>query len=186
MVAMRRRACAGNAEGFSITPFAAGHLLGGCAWRITTPGDEDIVYAVHYNHRKQARATPGCCHGADEHCMTGSEALCDPPMHVAQKRALLSMLSPTVDRRGGAPPAEGSLADLAGSPECVHAVTGLPAAHSPHHGRGQRAAQPPRQQGCPGQGPPGLSCLHPEERRSVAAPQLAVINGTQSGACAPE
>ncbi|CAK0764272.1 hypothetical protein CVIRNUC_003141 [Coccomyxa viridis] len=43
----------GNAEGFSITPFAAGHLLGGCAWRITTPGDEDIVYAVHYNHRKQ-------------------------------------------------------------------------------------------------------------------------------------
>ena len=45
---------AGAAEGFTITPFAAGHLVGGCAWRITTPEDEDIVYAVHYNHRKQA------------------------------------------------------------------------------------------------------------------------------------
>lgn len=46
---------AGAAEGFTITPFAAGHLIGGCAWRITTPEDEDIVYAVHYNHRKQVR-----------------------------------------------------------------------------------------------------------------------------------
>ena len=67
LVAMRCRTCAGNAEGFSITPFTAGHLLGGCAWRITTPGDEDIVYAVHYNHRKQARATLVCNHGAREH-----------------------------------------------------------------------------------------------------------------------
>ena len=66
MVIMQRRARAGNAEGFSITPFAAGHLLGGCAWRITTPGDEDIVYAVHYNHRKQARAPLGCSHGAHQ------------------------------------------------------------------------------------------------------------------------
>ena len=50
---------AGVAEGFTITPFAAGHLVGGCAWRITTPEDEDIVYAVHYNHRKQVRC--GTC-----------------------------------------------------------------------------------------------------------------------------
>ena len=67
---MQRRACAGNAEGFSITPFAAGHLLGGCAWRITTPGDEDIVYAVHYNHRKQARAMLGCSFGNHAGCVT--------------------------------------------------------------------------------------------------------------------
>ena len=49
-----RSYAAGAAQGFTITPFAAGHLVGGCAWRITTPEDEDIVYAVHYNHRKQA------------------------------------------------------------------------------------------------------------------------------------
>ena len=71
---LRCRPNAGNAEGFSITPVAAGHLLGGCAWRITTPGDEDIVYAVHYNHRKQARAELGCSRGAHEHCMTASQA----------------------------------------------------------------------------------------------------------------
>ena len=46
---------AGAGEGFTITPVAAGHLIGGCAWRITTPENEDIVYAVHYNHRKQVR-----------------------------------------------------------------------------------------------------------------------------------
>ena len=52
---------AGAAEGFSITPFAAGHLVGSCAWRITTPQDEDIVYAVHYNHRKQVLSTQLAC-----------------------------------------------------------------------------------------------------------------------------
>ena len=72
-MAKRGLACAGNAEGFSITPFAAGHLVGGCAWRITTPGDEDIVYAVHYNHRKQARAKLGCS---------------SPPFHVDAKCSL--------------------------------------------------------------------------------------------------
>ena len=89
-------ACAGNAEGFSITPFAAGHLLGGCAWRITTPGDEDIVYAVHYNHRKQARAELGCSHGAHEHCMTEAELVCGSLPRVVQEQAFLFMLSPTV------------------------------------------------------------------------------------------
>ena len=56
-LARRSDPAAGAAEGFTITPFAAGHLVGGCAWRITTPEDEDIVYAVHYNHRKQASCT---------------------------------------------------------------------------------------------------------------------------------
>ena len=169
--------CAGNAEGFSITPFAAGHLLGGCAWRITTPGEEDIVYAVHYNHRKQARATLGCSHDAYEPCMTGSELVCDFLSHVEPEQALLSMLSLTAVRHECDPAAEGCPAGLAGSPECVHAVASLPAAHSPHHGCGQRLAQPSRQQGCPGQGPPGLSCLYTEKRRCVAASQTAAIYG---------
>ena len=43
---------AGGGEGFAVTPFAAGHLLGGALWRLTTRDEEHIVYAAAYNHRK--------------------------------------------------------------------------------------------------------------------------------------
>jgi len=35
-----------------VTPFPAGHLVGGCVWRIEVAGEE-IVYAVDTNHRKE-------------------------------------------------------------------------------------------------------------------------------------
>ena len=62
---------AGAGEGFTITAVAAGHLIGGCAWRITTPEDEDIVYAVHYNHRKQVRRN---VYMLPQMCPTGCQA----------------------------------------------------------------------------------------------------------------
>ena len=37
---------AGLGAGFTLTALAAGRLLGGALWRITTPDGEDIVYAV--------------------------------------------------------------------------------------------------------------------------------------------
>ena len=46
---MRR---AGAGEGFAVTPFSAGHLLGGALWRLTTRDEEHIVYAAAYHHRK--------------------------------------------------------------------------------------------------------------------------------------
>ena len=42
--------CSGKGVGILITPFAAGHLLGGAVWRIRKTG-EDFVYAPDYNHR---------------------------------------------------------------------------------------------------------------------------------------
>ncbi|KAJ7523061.1 hypothetical protein O6H91_18G035900 [Diphasiastrum complanatum] len=42
----------GKGEGISITPYAAGHLLGGTIWKITKD-TEDIIYAVDFNHRKE-------------------------------------------------------------------------------------------------------------------------------------
>lgn len=36
----------------SVTAYPAGHLLGGAIWQILTPDEEQIVYAVHWNHRK--------------------------------------------------------------------------------------------------------------------------------------
>lgn len=36
----------------SVTAFAAGHLVGGTIWQIMTSADEQIVYAVNWNHRK--------------------------------------------------------------------------------------------------------------------------------------
>ena len=44
---------AGKGSGLTITPFAAGHMIGGSIWSITTAVDEQIVYAVDYNHRKE-------------------------------------------------------------------------------------------------------------------------------------
>lgn len=43
---------AGKGEGIVITPYAAGHLLGGTIWKITKD-TEDIIYAVDFNHRKE-------------------------------------------------------------------------------------------------------------------------------------
>lgn len=37
---------AGLGAGFTLTALAAGRLLGGALWRVTTPDGEDIVYAV--------------------------------------------------------------------------------------------------------------------------------------------
>lgn len=43
----------GKGHGLTITPLPAGHMIGGTLWRITKDGEEDIVYAVDYNHKKE-------------------------------------------------------------------------------------------------------------------------------------
>lgn len=50
---------AGKGLGLRITPLPAGHLLGGTVWRIAAPGEEDIVYAPDFNHKKE-RHLNGC------------------------------------------------------------------------------------------------------------------------------
>ncbi|CAG0914549.1 unnamed protein product [Notodromas monacha] len=49
----------GKGTGLTATPFPAGHMLGGTVWRITLDDEEDIVYAVDYNHKKE-RHLNGC------------------------------------------------------------------------------------------------------------------------------
>lgn len=36
----------------SVTPFPAGHTVGGCVWRVEVAGEE-VVYALDTNHRKE-------------------------------------------------------------------------------------------------------------------------------------
>ena len=44
----------GKGEGISITPMPAGHMIGGAIWKIVVKdGEEDIVYAVDYNHKRE-------------------------------------------------------------------------------------------------------------------------------------
>lgn len=38
--------------GITLTAHAAGHLVGGTVWQINK-NEQDIVYAVDYNHRKE-------------------------------------------------------------------------------------------------------------------------------------
>ena len=54
------RSCplAGKAQAFEIMPVAAGHLVGGCVWRITTPSGETIVYASDFNNRSEHHLNP--------------------------------------------------------------------------------------------------------------------------------
>ncbi|CAF1229304.1 unnamed protein product [Adineta steineri] len=39
--------------GLTITPLPAGHMIGGAIWKISKEGEEEIVYAVDYNHKKE-------------------------------------------------------------------------------------------------------------------------------------
>uniref|UniRef100_A0A915IT43 Cleavage and polyadenylation specificity factor subunit 2 n=1 Tax=Romanomermis culicivorax TaxID=13658 RepID=A0A915IT43_ROMCU len=49
----------GKGHGLQITPLPAGHMIGGTIWRITKMGEEEIVYAVDFNHKKE-RHLNGC------------------------------------------------------------------------------------------------------------------------------
>ncbi|XP_014768570.1 cleavage and polyadenylation specificity factor subunit 2 [Octopus bimaculoides] len=50
----------GKGQGLQITPLPAGHMIGGTIWKIVKDGDEEeIVYAVDYNHKKE-RHLNGC------------------------------------------------------------------------------------------------------------------------------
>ncbi|CAB4056673.1 CPSF2 [Lepeophtheirus salmonis] len=49
----------GKGEGISITPIPAGHMIGGTIWKIVKDGEEDIIYAVDFNHKKE-RHLNGC------------------------------------------------------------------------------------------------------------------------------
>ena len=43
----------GKGAGLAVTPVAAGHMIGGSMWRIVKEGEEDIVYAVDVNHKRE-------------------------------------------------------------------------------------------------------------------------------------
>lgn len=49
----------GRGHGLQVTPLPAGHMVGGTIWRITKMGEEEIVYAVDFNHKKE-RHLNGC------------------------------------------------------------------------------------------------------------------------------
>lgn len=49
----------GKGHGLQITPLPAGHMIGGTIWKILKDGEEEIVYAVDYNHKKE-RHLNGC------------------------------------------------------------------------------------------------------------------------------
>ncbi|XP_072031108.1 cleavage and polyadenylation specificity factor subunit 2-like [Amphiura filiformis] len=49
----------GKGHGLTITPLPAGHMIGGTIWKIVKDGEEEIVYAVDYNHKKE-RHLNGC------------------------------------------------------------------------------------------------------------------------------
>ncbi|PAV88691.1 hypothetical protein WR25_20133 isoform C [Diploscapter pachys] len=46
-------------SGIQFTPLPAGHMIGGAIWKISRAGEDDIVYAVDFNHKKE-RHLNGC------------------------------------------------------------------------------------------------------------------------------
>ena len=48
----QRSALVGHGAGITITPYAAGHMLGGALWKVHKDTD-DVVYAVNFNHRRE-------------------------------------------------------------------------------------------------------------------------------------
>lgn len=49
----------GKGHGLQVTPLAAGHMIGGTIWKVVKDGEEEIVYAIDYNHKKE-RHLNGC------------------------------------------------------------------------------------------------------------------------------
>ncbi len=49
----------GKGEGIVLTPLPAGHMIGGCMWKILKDGEEEIIYAVDFNHKKEQHLN-GC------------------------------------------------------------------------------------------------------------------------------
>lgn len=49
----------GKGYGITITPLPAGHMIGGTIWKIQKVGEEDIIYANDFNHKKE-RHLNGC------------------------------------------------------------------------------------------------------------------------------
>ncbi|XP_030854971.1 cleavage and polyadenylation specificity factor subunit 2 [Strongylocentrotus purpuratus] len=43
----------GKGHGLTITPLSGGHMIGGTIWKIVKDGEEEIIYAVDYNHKKE-------------------------------------------------------------------------------------------------------------------------------------
>jgi cleavage and polyadenylation specificity factor subunit 2 len=43
----------GKGHGLQITPLPAGHMIGGTIWKIVKDGEEEIIYAVDYNHKRE-------------------------------------------------------------------------------------------------------------------------------------
>lgn len=46
-------AAIGKGHGLSITPLPAGHMIGGTIWKIVKDGEEEIIYAVDFNHKRE-------------------------------------------------------------------------------------------------------------------------------------
>uniref|UniRef100_UPI00358E8751 cleavage and polyadenylation specificity factor subunit 2 n=1 Tax=Myxine glutinosa TaxID=7769 RepID=UPI00358E8751 len=49
----------GKGHGLSLTPLPAGHMIGGTVWKIVKDGEEEIIYAVDYNHKREIHLN-GC------------------------------------------------------------------------------------------------------------------------------
>lgn len=49
----------GKGYGITITPLPAGRMIGGTIWKIVKVGEEDIIYATDFNHKKE-RHLNGC------------------------------------------------------------------------------------------------------------------------------
>lgn len=75
----------GKGHGLTITPHAAGHMVGGAMWKIIKDGEEVIIYAVDYNHKKERLVSSLCCCGErmsvpppPSHAVSPSPPCCPP------------------------------------------------------------------------------------------------------------
>ena len=94
---------AAKGKKIAVTPFNAGHLLGGTVWRINVDG-EDIVYAVDINHRKDRHLNGATIEQVfDKPALmitSASNALISPVSKQVRDRDLLTSIMQTVRQDG--------------------------------------------------------------------------------------
>ena len=90
----------------SLTAFAAGHMVGGAVWQVLTREGEQLVYAVHWNHRRDRhlrRADLGGRFSRPALLITDACSALKPPLDTAcRDQELASRLLATLRADGGA------------------------------------------------------------------------------------
>lgn len=93
----------GKGQGICITPLPAGHMIGGTIWKILKDGEEEIIYAVDFNHKRERhlnRCTLDTISKPSVLIIDACNADYNPPRRTERDQELMTTILNTLRNRG--------------------------------------------------------------------------------------